>query len=272
MRSRPMAWPVLTLALLAAAACDREFAGGGDLRAKKVVLQREVEGLRNAVATMERGESLIAPNDVAVAIDDTLLRDLIAAQLPFELDVEGFHAELKEVEVRFSGSPVVRLRGAARMKEHPDVEAAITAIGALDEIQVDGPSGTLRAHIAIDHIGIEKAAGLEALVSRSTLDELARTIRLQLKDQMPPIQIPVKVSQQIDLPAITSGPVRIEGARMPLEVGVSRVLAGQGRLWIGIRVKPGDLVKTGDAPEAGDTRASEVEASLDGSTGKEGGR
>ena len=262
MNCRSAAW--LGIPLVLAAACSREFTGGGDLRAKKVVLQREVQGLRELVGGLERGESILPPNDVAVAIDDGLVRDLIAAQLPFELDVDRFHAELKEAQVQFRGSPVVRLRGVVRLKEHADVEAAITALGAIEQIQIDGASGTLRARIAIDHIGLEKAAGLETLVSRTALDELARTIRLQLKDQLPAIQIPVKVSQQIELPAITSGPVRLEGARMPIEVAVSRVMATQGRLWIAIRFKPGDLVKTNDAPEAGDTRAADVGASLDG--------
>ena len=262
MNCRSAAW--LGLPLLLAASCGSEFKDGGDLRARKVVLQREVQGLRETAAALDRGESVVPPDDVAVAIDDTLVRDLIAAQLPFETDVERFHAQLTEAQVQFRGSPVVRLRGSVRLKDHPDVETSITAIGALEQIQVDGTSGTLRAQIVIDHIGIEKAAGLEALVSRAALDELARTIRLQLKDQLPPIQIPVKVSQQIELPAITNGPVRLEGARMPIEVGISRVVAGQGRLWIAIHFRPGELVKTRDAPEAGDTPAADVGLSLDG--------
>ena len=85
------------------------------------------------------------------------------------------------------------------------------------------------------------------LLSGSALDELARTLRLQLGDQLPPIQIPVKIQQAVELPAVTNGPVKIAGASMPLEVGVSGAFAGQGLLWIGVRVKPGDLAKT--APE-----------------------
>ncbi len=88
-------------------------------------------------------------------------------------------------------------------------------------------------------------------------------VRLQVKDQLPPIQIPVKVQQSIDLPAVTRGPVRIDGARMPLQVAVSQVVAGQGRLWIAVHFQPRDLVKTKDAPEAADTSADEAEVSLD---------
>jgi hypothetical protein len=247
--------PVL---VLSTAACTSKFEGGGDLRAEKVVLKREVDGLREAVARLERNEPILPLEDVAIAIDETLLRDLISAQLPLDMDVDRFHISLKEAEAHFRGSPVIRLRGALHPRERADLEAAVNVIGALEDIQVEPSSSTLRAKITVDHIGIEKAAGIERLLSGATMDEVARMVRLQLKDRLPPIQIPVKVQQSIDLPAVTTGPVRIDGARMPLQVAVSQVLAGQGRLWISVHFQPGDLVKTADAPEAGDTSAAEA--------------
>jgi len=251
--------PVLALVL---SACDSTFKGGGDLRAQKVVLKREVDGLHEAVARLEKGQPILPVDDVAIAIDDTLLQDLIAAQLPFEMDVDRFHLSLTEAEAHFRGSPVVRLRGVLNSKKRPDLAAAVSVIGALEDIQVEPSSSTLRAKIAVDHLGIEKAAGVEQFLSGSTMDEVARMVRLQLTDRLPAIQIPVKVQQSIDLPAVTSGPVRIDGARMPLEVAVSQVLAGQGLLWISVHFKPGDLVKTADAPEAGDASAEDAGVSL----------
>jgi hypothetical protein len=247
---------------LAAAACSTKFEGGGDLRAKRVVLKREVEGIREIVARLERGEPMLPLDDVAISIDDTLLRDLITAQLPFAMDVDRFHLTLKEAEVQFRGSPVVRLRGALNPKAKPDLEAAVSVIGALEEIQVDPSSSMLKAKISVDHIGVEKAAGMEQVLSGSTMDEVARMIRLQIKDRLPPIQVPVKVQQSIDLPAVTHGPVRIDGARMPLQVAVSQVVAGQGKLWIAVHFQPGDLVKTADAPPVGDAKATDAGVSL----------
>jgi hypothetical protein len=121
----------------------------------------------------------------------------------------------------------------------------------------------MAAKIVVDHIGIEKAAGIEGIFSGSTLDEVARMIRLQLADKLPPIQIPVKVQQSIELPAVTNGPVRIHGASMPIAAHVSRVFAGQGRLWVAIHFQPGEMVKTADAPEAQDSRAQDVDAVFD---------
>ena len=251
--------PVLALVALA---CGSEFKGGGDLRAQKVILKREVDGLRETVARLEKGQPILPLDDVAIAIDDTLLRDLIAAQLPFEMDVDRFHLSLTEAEAQFRGSPMVRLRGVLNSKKRPDLAAAVSVIGALEDIQVESSSSTLRARIAVDHLGIEKAAGIESILSGATLDEVARLVRLEIKEQLPPVQIPVKVQESIDLPAVTTGPVRIDGARMPLQVAVSQVVAGQGTLWISVHFQPGDLVKTADAPEVGDASADEAGVSL----------
>jgi hypothetical protein len=55
------------LAVLAAA-CGSRFEGGGELRAQKVVLLREVEGLREVVARLERGEPMLPLGDLAISI------------------------------------------------------------------------------------------------------------------------------------------------------------------------------------------------------------
>jgi hypothetical protein len=158
-----------------------------------VILKREVDGLREGVARLEKGQPILPLGDLVVAIQDTLLRDLIAAQLPLDMDVDRFHLSLTEAEAQFRGSPIVRLRGVLNSKKRPDLAAAVSVIGALEGIQIEESSSTLRARIAVDHIGIEKAAGLEEVLSGSTMDEVARLVRLQITDRLPPIQIPVKV-------------------------------------------------------------------------------
>ena len=251
---------VSALVVCAAPACRSKFEGGGDLRAQKVVLQREVEGYREAAARLERGDPVLPKEDLAIAISDALIRDLIAAQLPFEADVDKFHISLKNAQVKFRGSPVVELTGALNLKDRPNLQAAARVIGALEDIAVDPATATLKARNSVDHLSIESVAGFEQLMSGATLDEVGRMVRLQIKNALPEIQIPVKVQQSIELPAVTRGPVRLEGARMPLQVGVSQVLAGQGILWIAVHFQPGDLVKTADAPEVGDSQASDVDA------------
>lgn len=256
-------WGLLAAVPLAAAGgCSKKYEGGGELRAQRVLLEREVEGLRESVARLERGEPVFPMEDVAVAIDEALLRDLIVAELPFETDVDEYHLVLSEAEVHFQGAPTVRLRGGMTRSGVVDIEAAVEVLGALADITVVPETGSLQARIAVDHIDIEKAAGIERLISGSGLDEIARALRLAIADKLPTIQIPVKLEQAIDLPAVTEGPVRVAGARLPIDIGVDRVFAGRGRLWIAIRFKPGQFVKTSDPPEARDLTAEEVGASL----------
>ena len=194
---------------------------------------------------------MLPADDVAIAIDDTLLRDLIAAQLPFELDVKGFHAQPDRGRGAVPRQPdrdaarVGLPQGAAQRSPPPSA-----SIGALEDIKIDPATGTLGAKIAVDHIGIEKAAGLEAVLSGATLDEAGTLPAQAARDQLPPVQIPVKVQQAVELPAVTNGPVKIVGASMPLEVAVSSVFAGQGRLWIGVSVRPGVFEKTATARAA----------------------
>jgi hypothetical protein len=177
--------------------------------------------------------------DIAVAIDEALLRDLILAELPFETDVDALHLLLSQAEVRFQGAPTVRLRGRMTRSGLIDIEAAVEVIGAL-------------ADIAIDHAGIEK------LITGATMDEVARTLRLAIADKLPTIRIPVKLEQAIELPVVDEGPVRVAGARLPIDVAVDRVFAGQGRLWVAIRFKPGKFTKTTDPPEARDLTEQEL--------------
>ncbi len=256
-------WCALLMPALGVLGCGRGFEGGGELRAQKKVLEREVAGLREAVGRLERHEPLLPETDLAVAIDESLLRGLIAAQLPFEAEVDAYQLTLEEAELQFRGAPTVRLRGRLKRKGNVELEAVVNVVGALDRMAVDAARSTLAAKIVVDHIGIEKAAGIEAIFSGSTLDEVARMIRLQLADKLPPIQIPVKVQQSIELPAVTTGPVRLHGARMPIAANVSQVFAGQRRLWVAIHFQPGELTPTQEAPEAQDSNARDVETGFD---------
>lgn len=230
----------LGLAAAATAGCDRQFEGGGELRAQRVVLEREVEGLRKVVARLERGDPLLPPGDVAVAIDDALVRELLLAQLPFSADVDRVHVDLTDADVQFAGSPTIQLRGRLQLRDQPDVTAAVTLFGALEEIAIEGDATTLRAVVAADHLAIEDATGLAAYLSAAQLDEMARTIRLGLARQLPVVRLPVSIRRAIDLPAVTEGPVRLDGGRLGLDVSVSEVVAAGGRLFVAIRVTPHD--------------------------------
>jgi hypothetical protein len=242
--ARSKALALVALGLLGALALrcgDRK--GGGEQHAKLAVLEREVAGLRASVAKLQKGEAVLPEDAVVVSIGEDVVKQFLNAQMPFAIEVESYKIELKDAIANFTGTPSVTLQGAIVHKDYPDYVGEVRAIGALDSIEVDASSGTLRARVAIDHVDLLQAGGLEKILASGTLDELARTIRKQLAGKVPEVQIPVKIEQSIDLPSLTQGPVRVQGASMPLAVSVADVFAGQGRLWIALNVVPGDLVK-----------------------------
>ncbi len=211
------------------------------------MLEREVAGLREAVAKLERGEPILPEEAVVVSVSEQVVGEFLAAQLPFEIEVDKFDIRLTRGEASFRGSPSVTLTGKIVPREHPDLWGEVRAIGALEGIAIEPASGTLRARVAVDHIDLLQMAGLEALVSDAMVDGLARSVRKKLAGRLPEIQIPVRIEQRIELPSVTEGPVRIQAASMPLEVAVADVFAGQGVLWVAVNVTPGQLVKTAAA-------------------------
>src|SRR5262245_60303915 len=95
---------VAVAAGLLVAGCGRGYEGGGGLRARRKVLEREVEALRMAVGRLEKSEPILPANDLAVAIDESLLQSVITAQLPFENKVGEFHLTLDEAQLMFRGA------------------------------------------------------------------------------------------------------------------------------------------------------------------------
>jgi hypothetical protein len=236
--ARGIVWALVGLAL----GCGRDTRGGA-LHAKRVLLQREVEGLRESVARLDRGEPLFPEDAVLVSIAEGVVKEFVDAQLPITVELDTYRIELKAATASFKGSPTLSLTGTIVHEDHPDLVGEVSAIGALDSIAVE-ESGTLRAALAVDHVELLRMAGFERFLAGGTVDELARAVRQRIEGHLPPIQIPVKIEPAIDLPAVTHGPVRLRGASLPLTVSVATVVASQGVLWIAIRVVPGEMVKT----------------------------
>ena len=226
---------------IAGAACDGRVEESSALRATKASLQHEVDGLRDAVTRLERNETVLPPGDVAIAVEGALVRDIINEQLPFDADFDNYHLHLSRVEVTFQNSPILHLGGSLYLRANPSLSADVTAVGALQNVDIDKALSTLTAGVAVDYIKIERMAGLESVLSRGVLEELARSLRLHIAGQLPPIRIPIKVQQTIDFPPMKAGPIRLDAASLPLQVSVSRVVAGLGRLWISVQIRAGEF-------------------------------
>ena len=237
----------LSLAVLVGGtvACRQEdpYEGAGAYREQQVVLEREVQGLRDIVTRLDAGEALLPASDILIAVDDTFVQELLAAELPLELAVEPFRVSLTGVKVAFAGAPLLELQGHVVREGSVAVEGDVRVLGALTDVVIDAEHAVLRASVSVDHLAIDRVAGLDAFVSGSTLDEVARTIRLQMASRLPTLQIPIAVQQSVSVPGLSDGPVTVSPARLPLTASISRTLAGRGRLWVAIHVEVGVVEK-----------------------------
>jgi hypothetical protein len=168
----------------AAAGCQHREAAGA-LHARKVVLEREVKGLRAVVARLESGETIFPEDALLVSIAEGVVKDFVSAQLPVSVELERFRIELKRATAIFKGTPALTLSGSIVHADHPDLVGEVAAIGSLDKIQVEPSSGTLRADVTVDHVDLLRIGGLEKLLAGGTVDELARALRKQLDGRCP---------------------------------------------------------------------------------------
>ncbi len=227
----------LASVVASAAACGDPYQGASALQAEKAQVQRELEGLRESAALLSRGESLIPASDVVVAIHEALVQGLIARRLPIDIVAAPYRIALTAVDVGFNGAPTVRLRGMVTRDGLPGIAVSVKLIGALSNIDIDTTTFTLRTSIAADHLTIDSADGVGAFFSGSSLDDVAELLRLELQAQLPVVEIPVRVQEDILIPPVTDGPLQLASVRFPVKASVSRVFAANGRLWIGLHVE-----------------------------------
>ncbi len=231
------------LALLAAvgSACADRYAGAGPLEAEKAILERELAGLRESAERLDRGDPVLPANDMLIAIDEAFVQRLVAARLPIDVTSGPYTVTLTHVEVGFSGAPAARLRGTIARDGVVALEATVGLIAALSDIEIDQTTSTLHAAMTADHLDIERVSGIESFLSGASLDDVARLLRQSVDEQLPTIEIPVRIQDDLDIPPVTSGPIRLNGLRLPIKVVVSRVLAMERRLWISLHVDVGQL-------------------------------
>lgn len=232
MRRRRLACSILCSILVLLAACspsEEEV----QYEARRAELERRTRGLRELVADAEQG-SLIPTDRFFVGVGDQLVQDLFRSQLPLEQPLEDrFVVRLESADIDFEdkyGS--VRIQGRIHPVRFPSRQVALTIDGGLGEAAIDPATGILRVRVAIDHIDIAEAGGLERLLGRGAIQFLGGQGRALLEEAIPPIEVPVKLEQAVPVPAVEEGGVRFAALEVPLEISVDRVLAVGGKLWV----------------------------------------
>jgi hypothetical protein len=239
--ARPFPWAALTILAVWVSACgpsEEEV----QFRARKVALERRLLGLRELVAEAEKG-SLIPSDSFFVGVDEKLAGDLFRTQLPLEQPLEDrFVVRLEGADIGFHDKyGAVHIEGSIHPKRFPERNVALRIDGGLGAAEIDPATGILRVRIAIDHIDIAEAGGLERVLGRGVIDYLGGKGREILEETIPPIEVPVTLERAVPVPAVEQGGVRFAALEVPLEVSVERVLAAGGKLWVAFAAEVGHV-------------------------------
>jgi hypothetical protein len=210
-------------------------------RAELAVLKREVQGLQELVQAEEAG-TLIPPRSLAVGIRQDVVRRLLSAELPQDFVVENrLRIQITSAEVSFQSSQgLITLRGRVMRIDKPDDFADVMCLGSIGAPLVSS-EGRLFVRVNLDRFEIPRVAkgGRESGVLRSAVDGLSQEAVDAIGEGLPPLEIPVRLQQQIPVDGISSGPVRIRSGQIPLKATITRVFAMSGRLWFLIDVAVG---------------------------------
>jgi hypothetical protein len=210
--------------------------------ARQASLERRLRGLRELVAEAEQG-SLIPTDRFFVGVGQQLVEDLFRSQLPLEETLEDrFVVRLEQARMEFHDKyGAVRIEGRIHPLRFPARTVALRIEGGLGAADVDPETGILRVRIAIDHIDIAEAGGLEKVLGRGAIAFLGGRGRALLEEAIPPIEVPVQLERSVPVPPLDEKGVRFGALEVPLEVTVERVLAVAGKLWVSFDARVGPV-------------------------------
>lgn len=210
------------------------------------MLERQCRGLQGLVAGARSG-TLPVFEQVLVAVHQDLVRDLVRSRLPFERVIQGrYRVRITTADVRFEdGLALVRLGGRGSFADRPEAEAFVDVevAGSLEILDLDRASGVLRGRVRLIGVAAHRVGvmGVNPPVEK-LVEDLGRQQLASFDSLWAPVEIPVRLRQQVDLPAV--GPdegVTIDAATIPLVMTVARVVAFDQRLWISVDVRlPGE--------------------------------
>jgi hypothetical protein len=213
-----------------------------DFLARKAVLQRQNQGLRELIAEAERG-SLVPAGRFLVGVDEKVVGDLLRSELPFERPLgKRFIVHLDRATVRLRDKfGLITLEGDIHRPATPQRRTAVRALGGLGAVRIDPRTGLLSMDIAIDRVELLEAGQLEKVLGSTGKTFISERGHQLLQDALPTLQVPVALAQNVHVPALQAGPVRLDSLVVPLDLSVERVLAVGGKLWVTLHAEVGKV-------------------------------
>lgn len=193
----------------------------------RLALEAELAALEEYAAA-EPDLSLAAFDEMLVVVREGLVQKLIAAVLPVEATVRNLRLRVDSAEVQFRpGLAVVRLATRVSPARASNLSADVQLLGAL-EIQPFPEAGEeLAARVRMFGVDTRDVRlGTLAPPAERLVSELARLRAEELNELLGSIQIPVRLVQVLQIPAVERAEVTIPEARLPVrfELASARVL------------------------------------------------
>ena len=242
----------LSATLAASVACRPKPSGPKRIMAMEMVLNRQIEGLRELVDRAEKG-TLFPKDKLVVSVHEDLVKDVAQLALPREQIVDDkYRIVVEKIDVRFRdrwGS--VRMDGriglAGEQKE--DVYADVAIFGFLDAVEVDPETGTLKGQVRPIGVELQKlevfGVGVRQMIESFALQQAERLEKVTF-----PLTLPVRLENKIRIKGTTEGPVRLQSAEFPLRITVADVIALDRKLWVFLDVQAGPWKKLPPEPAA----------------------
>ena len=260
----PLSRPIARFAFAALALLPGCHGAQTTISAEQAVLDRRREGLAGLMAAAHRG-ALLPFDKLLVVADEGLVRQVVAASLPFERVIVGrYRIRVSRADVHFEdGFGLVRLDGEASFADRAETEghAEVTVFGGLDVVALDPESGTLRGSVKIIALDARRVNvyGVKSSLVEDLVEQLGREKLDSFSALASAIEIPVRLERSVTLPAVGPGEVRIDAATIPVRASVADVKAFGGKLWVSVDVStdtassaPGPAsTKPSPTPEAG---------------------
>ena len=209
------------------------------LRFERRVDAQRLTNLRGYASRERRLGSFLPPGDAQLAIRESLLQDILARSLPIREKFEHgkYEARLDKALLDLGdGLASITLLGHGRMlgPNASPLEADLELQTHIDVVEFRPDVGTLRAGLAITAAHVIRTSGR---AGGPLADPAARYVgSLKVEDwnrQRPSLDIPIRVEQQVTLPAI-EGDLSVDSCRIPLVVGISALTVLQERLVISL--------------------------------------
>ena len=203
-------------------------------RAVESHLRRQIADLETLITRAESGQ-FETKNRLAIGLSEDATRAMLEASLPQEkLLGDRVLVRVESAQAFFRGNnAAVVLQAAAEGKT--GTTARIELAGRLAQFRIE--DGRLQSSVELVHFKViessfgEMGSGMLEGLLADHLDTLAGLV--------PPLDVPVRLEQSLEIGGLEEGVVSAQAGTLPLEIKLAEVIPVNQRLWILLEVKAG---------------------------------